>query len=80
MIGSADFLQANAWVVLKYKPSAWWFELPLLVYKLVVISASQLLNSGSEDNTAALLLSLLAATATLLALVVLVRPFRDQFG
>lgn len=80
VIGSADFLQANAWVVLKYKPSAWWFELPLLAYKLVVISASQLLNSGSEDNTAALLLSLLAATATLLALVVLVRPFRDQFG
>eukprot|EP01051_Picozoa_sp_SAG22_P021728 SAG22_NODE_4917_length_1133_cov_1.596712_2_plen_128_part_00 len=62
--------------LLKYKPNSWWFEMPLLAYKLVVILASELLSSGSPSNTRTLLVLLGVYAIFMVGLVAMKRPFR----
>ena len=31
-------VRAYAWILLKYRPECWWFELPLLAYKVSSLS------------------------------------------
>ena len=64
----ADFMESHGWLVLRYKPSRWWFEFPLSAYKVAVIFASELMNS--DEMAFHLLLVLVTATALLLILVV----------
>ena len=71
-------LLAQAWILLKYKPSCYWFEVPFLAYKCVVIAAGELLDSGSDEDTTLLLTILTASAIALLACVVVFKPFRDK--
>ena len=71
-------LLAQAWILLKYKPSCYWFEVPFLAYKCVVIAAGELLDSGSDEDTTLLLTILTASALAMLALVVVFKPFRDK--
>eukprot|EP01052_Picozoa_sp_SAG31_P031446 SAG31_NODE_3332_length_4395_cov_3.833799_3_plen_278_part_00 len=59
----SEFVASAAWVLLKYKSSAWWFEFPLLAYKVFMICTSVLLNSASHAWV--LLASHVAATTGL---------------
>ena len=40
----------QGWVLLKYKPVRWWFEIVLIIYKVFVITVTKTLDSG-EGNT-----------------------------
>ena len=76
-------LRSQAWVLLKYKPARFWFEVPFLTYKCIVIVAAETLDSGSAEDTA-LLIGILAWTVTVMLVVIAVaKPFRgadDDFG
>eukprot|EP01051_Picozoa_sp_SAG22_P001444 SAG22_NODE_56_length_23716_cov_11.146759_23_plen_1059_part_00 len=67
------FLASAAWVILKYRPARWWFEFPLLAYKVFVIVTAVLLNSA--QNAWLLLAAHVAATGGLLVLVLLTKPY-----
>ena len=55
-------------------------EFPLCYYKVVVICASELMDSNQTDMATRLLYVLMGATAALLLLVVADRPYRDSQG
>lgn len=73
-----EFLQAHGWLVLRYKPSRWWFEFPLCAFKITLICTSELM--GSDELALPLLIVLATATALLLKLVVEDQPYRDSQG
>ena len=73
-----EFMESHAWLMLKYKPGSWWFEFPLLAYKLVVILASELLGSGTLAATRKLLILLGLCAAGMLVLVILDKLFRGS--
>ena len=68
-----EFLASAAWVVLKYRPARWYFEFPLLAYKIFMIITAVLLSSA--ENARYLLAAHFAATCGLLALVLVMTPF-----
>jgi hypothetical protein len=45
---TADFLAAHGWLVLKYRPAHWWFEFPLMAFKVTWICTSELLGSEAD--------------------------------
>ena len=64
--------------VLRYKPERWWFEFPMIAYKITVVTASTLMDSEAK---AKLLLCVLTSAAVLLLLVVTAyKPYRDGQG
>jgi hypothetical protein len=70
-----EFLEANGWLLLKYRPDCYWFEMVLLAYKLVWTASSVLLDS---EQRAWLLIAIQGgATLVLLVVVVVLRPFQD---
>ena len=71
-------LLAQAWILLKYRPACYWFEVPFLAYKCVVIAAGELLDSGSAEDTKLLLMILTASAGGMLVFVVVSKPFRDK--
>ena len=72
----AVFVQA--WILLKYKPNRYWFEIPFLAYKCIAISAGELLDSGTVGDTKMLLGVLSANTFAMLILVLIDKPFRGE--
>ena len=73
-----EFVRSHGWLLLRYKPARWWFEFPLCLYKIVIITSSQLLDS--ESTAYELLYILVFFTASLLILVVADCPYRDSLG
>eukprot|EP01045_Picozoa_sp_COSAG04_P009498 COSAG04_NODE_551_length_12696_cov_13.088989_9_plen_193_part_00 len=64
--------------MLRYKPERWWFEFPMIAYKITVVTASTLMDSEAK---AKLLLCVLTSAAVLLLLVVTAyKPYRDSQG
>jgi hypothetical protein len=55
-------VRAYAWILLKYRPECWWFELPLLAYK---VSSFFSLSTLSPQSPLCSLLSLLSALFSL---------------
>eukprot|EP01051_Picozoa_sp_SAG22_P012327 SAG22_NODE_1271_length_4929_cov_4.159420_4_plen_291_part_00 len=68
-----DFLVSAAWVILKYGPSRWYFEFPLLAHKVFLIVTAVLL--GSAQNAWVLLAAHVAATGALFVLVLVLKPY-----
>ena len=64
--------------MLRYKPERWWFEFPMVAYRIYVTVATTLMDS--EAMARPLLLVLLAAVFLLLALVAVDKPYRDSQG
>ena len=75
-VKNAAFQETYGWLILKYKPDRWWFELPLLFYKVATIVATELL-AGSNDSTRALFLILITGAIIILVLVIVDKPFKD---
>ena len=73
-----DFMESHGWLVLRYKPTRWWFEFPLCAFKMVVVCSSELLKTDAKALQ--LLYVLAGATALLLLLVMIDRPYRDSQG
>ena len=63
----------QGWVLLKYKPAVWFFEVPLLWHKVFVITVSLLYDSGTPDDTV-MLLDLLVGSTLFMCVVALARP------
>jgi hypothetical protein len=70
-----DFLEANSWLVLKYRPDRYWFEIVVLAYKLIWTASGELLNS--EQNAWLLLTCQGSVVLVLLVIVACERPFQD---
>ena len=75
---NADHVISYGWLLLRYKPSRWWFEFPLCMFKIVVICSSQLM--GSDELAFELLFLLVVCTTALLLLVMVDLPYRDKSG
>ena len=75
-----EVLEENGWVLLKYQPSTWWFEFVLIYHKIIVIIASEKLNSGTKADTHTLLRVLCVSTVLLILIVAVRKPFRDSEG
>ena len=73
-----DELEKHAWLLLKYKPSRWWFEFALLYNKIFFILLSVVLNS--DKRAWHLLGALTLLTSVTLILVAVDRPFRMKNG
>ena len=75
-----DIYQENGWVLLKYKPSFWWFEFVVIYYKIWMVCVSSLLKSGDLSSMRSLLTCTAGATVVMLVVVVAGKPFRDSEG
>merc|ERR1712070_1177613 len=75
LLTDPDFLEANGWLVLKYRPRCYWFEIVVLAYKVVWTGSSVLLDSA--QNAWWLLGTQGSATFILLGIVWCERPFQD---
>jgi len=69
-----DFLESHGWLVLRYKPSRWYFEFFLVIYKIVVISASEMMKSLPIP----LITTLAIVTGALFIVVFVDTPYRDS--
>jgi hypothetical protein len=77
---NTSFVESHGWLLLKYKPSRWWFEFPLILHKIAVISATILLDSGRPEINQRLMVVLSSLTIAMLVLVAVDKPFRDGSG
>ena len=41
--------------VLRYKPERWWFEFPMIAYKITVVTASTLMDSEAKAKLSSIL-------------------------
>ena len=64
--------------MLRYKPERWWFEFPMIAYKITITVATTLMDS--EAKARPLLYVLTSAAALLLILVAVDKPYRDSQG
>ena len=64
--------------MLRYKPERWWFEFPMIAYKITITVATTLMDS--EPKAKPLLVVLTSAAALLLILVAVDKPYRDSQG
>eukprot|EP01043_Picozoa_sp_COSAG02_P020043 COSAG02_NODE_980_length_15492_cov_12.941727_1_plen_2373_part_10 len=70
------FQETYGWMILKYKPDRWWFEMPIIFYKIATIMATELLG-GSNQNIRWLFFVMIGGALILLALVIVDKPFMD---
>ena len=77
-IWTHDELVCWGWLILKYKPNRWWFEFPMLFYKIFFVLLAMLMDS--ERWAWEFLLAAAALTSILLILVFCDKPFRDASG
>ena len=73
---SMEEMEKHAWLILKYKPSRWWFEFALLYNKIFFILLTIFLDS--EAWAWHLLGSLALLTTATLVLVAVDKPFRGD--
>ena len=64
--------------MLRYKPERWWFEFPMIAYKITITVATTLMDS--EAMARPLLYVLTSAAVMLLILVAVDKPYRDSQG
>ena len=64
-ISSPAVIESYGWVLLKYKPARWFFEIPLLWHKVFTISAGMALDSGAHAATGLLLKLLIGTTVVM---------------
>ncbi len=64
--------------VLRYKPERWWFEFPMIAYKITITVATTLMDS--EAMAKPLVFVLTSAAVMLLSLVAVDKPYRDSQG
>ena len=73
---SSDELQQYGWLVLKYKPSRWYFEFIVLFDKITFVLLTVFF--ASERSVALLLGFSIFATLVMLAFVVYDKPYREE--
>ena len=73
---SSDELQQYGWLVLKYKPSRWYFEFVVLFDKIVFVLLTVFF--ASERSVALLLGFSILATLVMLVFVVYDKPYREE--
>jgi hypothetical protein len=78
-VKNAAFQEKFGWVVLKYTPQRWWFEIPIIANKVFTIVASELLQN-QNSHIRLMFATLLFFTVGLLLLVVIDKPFKDGAG
>merc|ERR1719223_2404951 len=60
---SEEELESHGWLLLKYKPSRWWFDFPLLYNKILFAVLSVLMDSDAQAwNLLYTLTALMTAT------------------
>ena len=64
--------------MLRYKPERWWFEFPMIAYKITITVATTLMDS--EAMAKPLVYVLTSAAVMLLILVAVDKPYRDSQG
>jgi hypothetical protein len=70
----AEFAQTHGWILLKYRPEAWWFEFPLLAYKITFVVSTVLMTTYGLE----LIALHVCMTMAMGAAVIYTRPFTGQ--